>query len=126
MSSPTSPAPGIRHASPKQLDALRAVAAGRVTYGDPHPAMLARRHARAAGTSTRDVGGRVRVRPTSLVAYARSVWLLDGHEVYGGQHVTYGSLDLNGWVVAGQRDDYGPASVMLTEAGTASLERRSS
>ncbi len=112
-----------RRPTPRQAEALRAVAAGRVTYGDQNPRALARRHARLAGTETRTVGGQVRTRPTELWVYAHKVWALDGAEVYGQQHATYDSLEARGWVEAEQRDDCGPAPVTLTEAGAAMLER---
>jgi len=63
--------------SPHQLDALNAVAAGRVQWGNEYPA-LARRHGQ----------------PNALV------FLIDGHGVYASEHNTYARLTEHGLIVS--------------------------
>lgn len=59
----------------RQLEALTAVADGRIQWGHTHP-NLARRNRSGA-----------------------LAFLIDGHSVYGGQHATYARLAEKGWIV---------------------------
>lgn len=65
----------MRRPTARQLEALRAVEAGRVQWGNAYPAMARRGHV------------------------APLVFLIDGHSVYGGQHGTYSRLAELGWIV---------------------------
>lgn len=65
-----------RKPSPQQREALTAVAAGRVEWGNEYPNMARRRE--QAGPL---------------------MFLIDGHGVYGGQHNTFRRLAELGWVV---------------------------
>lgn len=115
--------------SAKQRTALEAVAAGRVTYGEPFPEMLARRVARAqreaaAGkTIATSLTGRGPRRPvvTNPLALANQVMMLDGHEVYGAEHSTYASLSDRGLILAYPNNDGTARVVTLTDAGRAAL-----
>ena len=65
----------MRKPTPRQIEALSAVDAGRVQWGNASPDMARRGH-------------------TSPL-----VFLIDGHSVYGGQHATYSRLAELGWIV---------------------------
>lgn len=79
--------------SAKQIEALIAVEAGRVTYGAEFPA-LARRQ-----------GGP-----------AIAVFLLDGYGVYAGQHATYHSLAERGLII--ERIDLLPQKIVPARTRT--------
>ncbi|MCC9186364.1 hypothetical protein [Mycolicibacterium mageritense] len=82
-----------RRLSRQQVEALTAVAAGRVQYGAEYPRM-ARRH----GTA---------VCP---------VFLIDGHGVYGGQHATFSRLSELGFIV--ERVDLLPTKTVPAQTKT--------
>lgn len=65
----------MRKPTPRQIEALSAVDAGRIQWGNASPDMARRGH-------------------TSPL-----VFLIDGHSVYGGQHATYSRLAELGWIV---------------------------
>lgn len=116
----------MKQPSPQALAALRLVEAGRVTWGDPHPDMVRRRHARLAGTETTNMLGQPARRPTSLLAYAHPCFMVDGTEVYGSEHSTYSALSRNGLTeedFANAREDGLVVPMVLTESGRASLDR---
>ncbi|RAV08131.1 MULTISPECIES: hypothetical protein [Mycobacterium avium complex (MAC)] len=65
----------MRKPTARQIEALSAVAAGRVQWGNAYPDMARRGHT------------------------GPLVFLIDGHSVYGGQHATYSRLAELGWIV---------------------------
>lgn len=65
----------MRKPTPRQIEALSAVDAGRVQWGHAYPDMARRGHT------------------------GPLVFLIDGHSVYGGQHATYSRLAELGWIV---------------------------
>ncbi|GAB4974489.1 MULTISPECIES: hypothetical protein [Mycobacterium] len=65
----------MRKPTLRQIEALTAVAAGRIEWGNAYPEIARRGHV------------------------APLVFLIDGHSVYGGQHATYSRLSELGWIV---------------------------
>lgn len=76
----------MRKATPRQAEALAAVAAGRIEWGNAYPELARRGHA------------------------APLLFLIDGHSVYGGQHTTYSRLSELGWIV--ERTDLLPVKTV--------------
>lgn len=72
--------------------ALALVDAGRVSYGDAYPGRSARAVARGADPRSAFIG----------------TFLVDGHEVYGGQHSTFAALTRRGLITADCDDDGTP------------------
>lgn len=77
----------------QQLEALTAVAGGRIQWGNAYPQMARRR-----GT------------PGVLT------FLIDGHSVYGGQHATFSRLSDLGWIV--ERVDLLPTTTVPAQTKT--------
>lgn len=65
--------------SQKQLEALTIVSEGRAQYGSEFPKMA--RRAAARGEQIND-----------------QTWLVDGTDIYGAEHSTWGSLEDRGWI----------------------------
>lgn len=65
-----------RRPTKQQIEALTAVAAGRIKWGQAYPRMARRGHGGA------------------------SVFLIDGSSVYGGQHATFSRLEELQWIVS--------------------------
>lgn len=88
------PIPGgrVRKPSRRQIEALTAVAAGRVKWGDPYPKMARKGNA------------------------GPLVFLIDGHSVYAGEHATYSRLAELGWIV--ERVDLLPLKTVPAEVRT--------
>lgn len=79
--------------SQQQLLALRAVAAGRVQWGNEYPEMARRRG--SCGVL---------------------VFLIDGHAVYAGQHTTFRQLAAQGWIA--ERTDLLPMKTVPAQERT--------
>lgn len=82
----------MRKPSQRQIEALAAVDAGRVKWGNPHPQMARRGHA------------------------GPLMFLIDEHSVYAGQHATYSRLAELGWIV--ERVDLLPTKVVPRQTRT--------
>lgn len=76
----------------QQIEALTAVAAGRIKWGHAYPKVARRGH-----------GGVV-------------VFLIDGNSVYGGQHATFSRLEELQWIVA--RTDLLPTKAVPAQTRT--------
>lgn len=81
-----------RKPSRRQVEALTAVAAGRVKWGNPYPQMARKGNA------------------------GNLVFLIDGHSVYAGQHATYSRLAELGWIV--ERTDLLPLKTVPAQTRT--------
>lgn len=112
----------------RQRTALRAVADGRVTYGDLYPSRTARAVARAVRDRSEGKkmtpglgipeGREIPVRP---IAYATCDFMLDGVAIYGAEHSTFASLSERGLIDAAPNEDSSARAVELTEAGRTAL-----
>lgn len=81
-----------RKPSPRQVEALTAVSAGRVKWGNPYPRMARKGHA------------------------GPLMFLLNGHSVYAGEHATYSRLAELGWIV--ERVDLLPQKTVPAQTRT--------
>ncbi|WP_139809036.1 hypothetical protein [Mycobacterium avium] len=81
-----------RKPSPRQIEALITVAAGRVKWGNPYPRMARKGNA------------------------GPIVFLIDGHSVYAGEHATYARLSELGWIV--ERVDLLPSKTVPAQTRT--------
>jgi hypothetical protein len=111
----------------RQCEALALVAAGRVTFGDPHPALTTRRveaaERRVARGEADACNGRERPVTTRRAALAGAEFMVDGVVIYGGQHATYGALSDREWILAAADPVDGTARpVTLTAVGRAALK----
>jgi len=81
-----------RKPSGRQVEALTAVAAGRVKWGNPYPRLARKGNA------------------------GPLAFLIDGHSVYAGEHATYGRLAELGWIV--ERVDLLPLKTVPAQTRT--------